>query len=174
MRIKQSFIAMAISVMLLFSVVSPSTAVAADRASSQGAPAETMLWEARHERATTRDLRVNAGDMTAQLATGGQAETQGLKSEMVKVALRGVAGAMRGGGQKFVTMADGFLDKRAADVIRRDSVRIADAIDDVANIPDVATHQVRSEVYKRLSAIMDDGTANVIANAVEGVLWVLL
>ncbi|GAA1745424.1 hypothetical protein HF984_11205 [Rothia terrae] len=102
--------------------------------------------------------------------------TQGIKSFVVKKALKGVAGAIRGGGQKFISMAEkqGLLDAAATNKIRTDSVRIADAVDSVANIPDLATHMVRQETYKRLVTFMNPGTANVIANAVEGVLWILL
>lgn len=110
----------------------------------------------------------------ASASGGHQAVPYGVKRFLVKKALKGVAGTIRGGGSKFVDLAGEWLDKKAADTIRKDSVRIADAVDEVANIPDVATHQVRNEASKRLSEIMDSGTANVIANAVEGVLWILL
>lgn len=100
----------------------------------------------------------------------------GFKSWLVKQALEQVAGFVRGGGRIFVDLADDFLDDSARAAIRRNSVEIADTIEDVAQIPDVATHMVRREVYTRLvrDVGLDPGTAQVIASGVEGVLWFVL
>ncbi|PFG33911.1 hypothetical protein [Sanguibacter antarcticus] len=108
------------------------------------------------------------------MGTGGQVEIQGIKSWLVKQALKGVAGGVRGGASTFIRLGDRFLDAGAKTALRNNSGRIADVIEDVANLPDIATHRVRSEVYKGLKGFLGDGTANVIANAVEGVMWILL
>lgn len=105
---------------------------------------------------------------------GGGVETQGIKSWLVKQALKAVAGTIRGGASTFIRLGDDFLDAGAKSALRNHSGRIADVIEDVAEIPDIATHMVRSEVYRGLKGFLGHGTANVIANAVEGVLWVFL
>lgn len=101
-------------------------------------------------------------------------EVQGVKSWIVKQVLRGVAGMIRGGASKFIDVGGDFLDAGAKSALRNHSGRIADVIGDVADIPDIATHMVRTEVYKGLKGFLGHGTANVIANAVEGVMWFAL
>lgn len=104
----------------------------------------------------------------------GTVEIQGVKSWLVKQALKGVAGGIRGGASTFIRLADNWLDAAATKALRKNSGRIADVIEDVAEIPDIASHQVRSQVYNGLKGFLGHGTANVIANAVEGVMWILL
>ncbi|PVE19867.1 hypothetical protein DDA93_00395 [Arthrobacter sp. Bz4] len=97
-----------------------------------------------------------------------------MKSWLVKQALRGVAGTVRGGSNTFINLAGNWLDSGAKSALRKNSGRIADVIDDVADLPDLATHAVRGHVYNGLKGFLGHGTANVIANAVEGVMWILL
>jgi hypothetical protein len=112
--------------------------------------------------------------VTAPGRTGSGSEVQGVKSWIVKQVLRGVAGMIRGGASKFIDVGGDFLDAGAKSALRNHSGRIADVIEDVADIPDIATHMVRSEVYNGLKGFLGHGTANVIANAVEGVMWFAL
>lgn len=112
--------------------------------------------------------------VSSQVGGGETAQPKGVKSWFVKQALHGVAGTIRGGAGKFVDLAGPWLDDAAEVALRRDSGRIADVIEDVANIPDIASHAVRGYVYDGLKGFLGHGTANVIANAVEGVMWILL
>ncbi len=77
----------------------------------------------------------------------GTVEIQGVKSWLVKQALKGMAGGIRGGASTFIRLADDWLDAAATKALRNNSGRIADVIEDVAEIPDIASHQVRSQVY---------------------------
>lgn len=101
-------------------------------------------------------------------------EPAGIKSAIVKALLKQMAGMIRSGANTFIDLGSKFLDDAAEKALRNHSSEIADVLDDVANFPDIATHQIRSQVYNGLKASLGDGTAQVIASAVEGVLWILL
>lgn len=100
--------------------------------------------------------------------------TQGVKSWVVKQVLKQIAGMIRRNVDRFIRLGGQFLDNGAEAALRSHSGRIADVIDDVAEFPGITTHLARQQTYQRLSQFLDHGTANVIANAVEGVLWILL
>ena len=67
-----------------------------------------------------------------------------------------------------------FLDGAAEAALRRSSSQIADAIDDVAGLPDLAGHIVHEQLFYALEGSIGGGTAKVIADAVEWVMWALL
>ncbi|WP_284251640.1 hypothetical protein [Litorihabitans aurantiacus] len=113
-------------------------------------------------------------DSRTPVRAGAEVQPLGVKSWVVKQALRGVAGLVRGGADAFVRVADDWLDDGARAALKNNSSEVADVIEDVANLPDLATHQVRSAVYNGLKDSLGHGTANVIANAVEGALWLVL
>lgn len=50
---------------------------------------------------------------------------------------------------------------------------IADALESVANIPNIAENFVREAVYNALKGIVGSGTAEVIAAAIEGILKII-
>lgn len=67
-----------------------------------------------------------------------------------------------------------FLDGAAEAALRRSSSQIADAIDDVAGLPDLAGHIVREKPFYALEGSLGGGTAKIIADAVEWAMWALL
>lgn len=101
-------------------------------------------------------------------------EPAGIKSFIVKKLLQQMAGMIRNGADAFIKLGSQFLDDAAEKALKNHSSEIADVLDDVANFPDIATHQIRSQIYNGLKGSLGDGTAQVIASAVEGVLWILL
>lgn len=101
-------------------------------------------------------------------------EPRGPRSWFIKKALGIISGMIRHGGDGFIRLAGHFLDNEAKKAIRNNSGLIADAIDTVAGLPDLAGHVVREKLMYALSDPLGPGTASVIASAVEGAIWLLL
>ena len=102
------------------------------------------------------------------------AEPRGIKSALVKLALKAIAKAIRGGANGFINLASKFLDDAAEKAIRNNASKIADVIEDVADLPGVLTHTAKDKIRQGLEPLVGGGTANVIANAVVGVLELFL
>lgn len=127
--------------------------------------------------AKSNDLEVPSSSISQQIKEeSANQELNGVKGKLAKFALNSLADMIRDSVDNFIYLAKkhGGLDDQAADSVKKNSSQIADALDDVAEIPDLVTHQVRSEVYKRLEGPLGSGNANVVANAVEGVMWFIL
>jgi hypothetical protein len=105
---------------------------------------------------------------------GRRVEPRGLKSTLVKLALKAIAKAIRGGANGFVNLASKFLDDAAEKAIRNNAGKIADVIEDVADLPGVLAHTAKDKIRQGLEPLVGGGTANVIANAVVGVLELFL
>lgn len=101
-------------------------------------------------------------------------ETRGVKSWVAKNALKSISGMIRSGGKQFIDLAGGVLDKETKTAIKNHSGTIANAIDDVAELPDLASHVVREKLFYALSGPLGGGVANAIADAVAFVMWILL
>lgn len=101
-------------------------------------------------------------------------ETRGVKSWIAKTALKSISGMIRSGGKQFIDLAGDLLDKETKTAIKNNSGTIADAIDDVAELPDLATHIVKEKLFYALSGPLGGGVANVIADAVAFVMNILL
>jgi len=102
-------------------------------------------------------------------------EEHGVKSWMVKKAVRLLADAIRHGG-KAVHHVVKFLDDKAARVFHEHSGRIANGLDDIAKIPDIAVHVVKEKIiYFMINELsIRYGTAQVIGEAIEGALWIVM
>ncbi|XCB30114.1 hypothetical protein RQN30_01275 [Arcanobacterium hippocoleae] len=130
------------------------------------------------------DLSDKSVEPLTQLALNGEAkadtdsnleiETRGVKSWAAKKDLKSISGMIRSGGKQFIDLAGDFLDKETKTAIRNHSDIIADAIDDVAELPDLASHVVKEKLFHALSSPLGGGAANVIADAVAGVIWILV
>ncbi|WP_316274774.1 hypothetical protein [Bacillus halotolerans] len=105
----------------------------------------------------------------------GEFTTQGIKGKIVSAAVRALAQGIRSGSW-VVSKIIGWLDEGAAKAFRKHADDIADELDYIAKIPDLAVDTVRKKLYNYLvnDLELDSGDALVIAEAVEGVLWILL
>lgn len=100
--------------------------------------------------------------------------TYGIKTWALRVALRATADLIRGGASGFIKIGGRFLDSGAKSALKKHSGRIANVVDDAADLTKINGTLVRQYVYRELNKFLPSGTANVIANAVEGVMWILL
>lgn len=102
-------------------------------------------------------------------------EKTGVKRWAVKKATRALAAGIRAGG-RILNQLIGYMDDKAAQIFRKYSDRIADELESIANIPDITVKIVREKIFYFLSGPLNVGHGNalVIANAIEGVLWILL
>lgn len=107
---------------------------------------------------------------------GNRPHEAGPKTWILRKALQGIARGIRSGGDEFISMArkGKFLDDQAERVLRRNNRVIANAIDDVAELPDLAGHVIREKLFDALRGPIGAGNAKLIADAVAGVLWVVL
>lgn len=114
--------------------------------------------------------------MTTQITSSENLEAQpaGLKGWFVSQGLRGIAGGIRNGADDFIRLAGNWLDDGATTALRQNSTRIADVLDDISDIPDLTTRVVKERAYNELSKFLDPGTAQVIADALEGVLFLVI
>lgn len=103
-----------------------------------------------------------------------QVQPAGIKGWLVSQALRGLAGGLRTSADEFIRLGGTWLDDGARAALRQHSGRIADVLDDIAKTPDLATHAAKEKAYNELSKFLDPGTAQVIADALEGILFILL
>lgn len=92
-------------------------------------------------------------------------ETRGAKSLAIKTTLKGIAFGLRSGGEEFIKFAGKALDKQAVKVLRKNLDFVADAIDGVARIPDLAEHVVKEKLLYALRPL-GHGNAVVISDAV--------
>ena len=115
------------------------------------------------------------GVPAAAPVTSSGAVQMGVKSFLVKKAVRAIASALRHGGD-LVRHIVRHLDDDAARALQRYSRDIADGLDEIANIPDLATRMVREKIYHLMvnELAIDSGTALMIADAIDAALWVLL
>lgn len=99
---------------------------------------------------------------------GHSFETRGAKSLAIKTTLNGIAFGLRGGGEKLIKFAGKALDKQAVKVLRKNLDFVADAIDGVARIPDLAEHVVKEKPFYAFYALrsLGHGNAMVISDAV--------
>lgn len=100
-------------------------------------------------------------------------ETYGIKSAALKLALRKIASTLRSAPEAIISLAGNFLDSAAKKALRNNVGAIADALESVANIPNIAENFVREAVYNALKGIVGSGTAEVIAAAIEGILKII-
>ncbi|WLD72110.1 hypothetical protein QU670_02330 [Actinomyces massiliensis] len=112
--------------------------------------------------------------LSPQAQVGDDAQPFGIKSFAFKKALKAVGWMIRKSPDAFIDLTKGFLDDAAETAIRRSSGQIADAIDDVAGLPDLAGHVVREKLFYALEGSLGGGTAKVIADSVEWAMWALL
>lgn len=100
--------------------------------------------------------------------------TTGLKSFVVKRVLKSLAYMVRHNTDEFISLAEKQgLDKTSARAVRNNTSKIAGVLEDVAEIPDIAAHSAKDAIYNTLRPSLGGGTANVIAQAVYGLIWVL-
>ncbi|MED3603426.1 hypothetical protein P4472_16470 [Bacillus subtilis] len=111
--------------------------------------------------------------MKNQEVSVGEFTTQGIKGKIVSAAVRALAQGIRSGSW-VVSKIIGWLDEGAAKAFRKHADDIADELDYIAKIPDLAVDTVRKKLYNYLVNDLELGDALVIAEAVEGVLWILL
>lgn len=102
-------------------------------------------------------------------------DRKGAKSWAVKKAVQLMAKGIRAG-NFIVHKIISYLDKKAAEVFRARSYEIAEGLDDIAKIPDLTVRIVKEKItYFMVETLkMNDGTATVIAGAIEAALWVFL
>lgn len=92
-------------------------------------------------------------------------ETRGAKSLAIKTTLKDIASGLRGGSEKLIKFAGKALDKQAVKVLSKNLDFVADAIDGVARIPDLAEHVVKEKLFYALRPL-GHGNAVVISDAV--------
>lgn len=94
---------------------------------------------------------------------------------MVKQAAHLLADAIRYGGKALEYLVR-HLDGKAAKVFQKYSKRIANALDDIAEIPDVTVRIVKEKIISFMTNELriNPGTAQVIGEAIAGALWVFL
>lgn len=92
-------------------------------------------------------------------------ETRGAKSLAIKTTLKDIASGLRGGSEKLIKFAGKALDKQAVKVLSKNLDFVADAIDGVPRIPDLAEHVVKEKPFYALRPL-DHGNAMVISDAV--------
>lgn len=112
--------------------------------------------------------------LNPQAQVGGDAQPVGIRSFAFKKALKAVGWMTRKSPNAFIDLTKSFLDDAAETALRRSSGQIADAIDDVAGLPDLAGHIVREKLFYALEGSLGGGTAKVIADSVEWAMWALL
>lgn len=100
---------------------------------------------------------------------------QGVKSWLIKQALELIATGIRKGG-RVVQELMSFMDASAAKAFRKHARDIADALDDIARIPDLSRRVVKDKlrVFLTKTLELNHGTAQVIVTAVDGVLAILV
>jgi hypothetical protein len=105
----------------------------------------------------------------------GQPDPQGFKSWLIKEAVALLASAIRKG-DYLVELLLSKLDAKAAKAFHKHARRIADGLDDIAQIPDITMTILREKLRYFLTneLRMNPGTAEVIVGAVETILGVLL
>lgn len=96
---------------------------------------------------------------------GHSFETRGAKSLAIKTTLKDIASGLRSGGEKLIKFAGKALDKQAVKVLRKNLDFVADSIDGVARIPDLAEHVVKEKLLYALRPL-GHGNAMVISDAV--------
>ena len=107
------------------------------------------------------------------------AEQQGPKSFLAKKALNAISGMLRRSGDDFIDFLKrsgkgDWLDDQAADAIKKNNHKIADTLDEIAELPDVMSHSVKEHIYNNLKGSLVDGNAEMIAEIVYGALWIVL
>lgn len=120
-----------------------------------------------------RTTAANTADSQSTTDADG-IESRSVHTQALKLALKAIAKVLRNSPEYIIKLADPFLDAAAKKALRNNIGAIADAIDSVANIPNIATSFVRQEVYKALKGIVGAGNAEVIASAIEGILQFFL
>lgn len=115
-----------------------------------------------------------ASGIDIPLATAISPSPKGVKSWLIKQALELVATGIRKGG-RVVQELISYMDASAARAFRKHSGAIADALDDIAQIPALSRRVVKDKLRYFLTNTLqlDHGTAQVIVTAVDGVLAIL-
>jgi len=108
---------------------------------------------------------------TARLAK----DEHGVKSWVVKKAVRALADAIRHGG-KAAHHVIKFLDDKAARQFHKHSKRIADGLDDIAKIPGLTVRIVKEKIIYFMTNELGISYASsqVIGEAIEGAIWIIL
>ena len=96
---------------------------------------------------------------------GHSFETRGAKAFVIKTTLKSIAFGLRGGGEEFIKLAGKALDKQAVKVLSKNLDFVADAIDGVPRIPDLAEHVVKEKPFYALRPL-GHGNAMVISDTV--------
>lgn len=105
-----------------------------------------------------------------------QAEPRGVKSYLVKKAVELIAASLRKGGDVLKYLLK-WLDDDAAKAVSKYGDKIADALDEIANIPGLTVNIVKEKLVYVLtkSCGLSGGTALQIADAVATTInWLLL
>ena len=133
----------------------------ATEAESSDIPADTT---------TLSGLSVPSSEENAQAAT----QPYGFSTWATSASLRSVAWLIRTTPGAFVALAEPLLDEEAEFAILNSSSEIANRIDVVADEVDqageVTSATVRSKIYIGLKDALGDGTAQVIAAAIAGLV----
>lgn len=121
-----------------------------------------------------RDAGAVGRSETPGTARDGASEA-GIKSLALKKAVQAMARVIRAWGPEVVNITR-TMDGPALRAFRKHAVRIAGRLEDIAEIPDLVTTIVREKTYYFLIAELQlsGGTANVIAQAIEGALYAFL
>jgi hypothetical protein len=99
----------------------------------------------------------------------------GVKSLAVKKAVLAMVKGIRKG-DRISNKLIGHLDNAALKAFRQHSGRIADGLEKISEIPDLTVKIVKEKSVNFMTRELKlgGGTAQVIGDAIEGVLWFLL
>ena len=105
----------------------------------------------------------------------GESGTRGAKSFFTKLALKAIAAAFRHGGDE-VGYVIKKVDRNAASAAKSHSKQIADALDDIAKIPDVTANVAKDKLYRALvrDVGLPPGVALQIADGLKYAINILL
>lgn len=148
-------------------------AEAAEDAGDTQSAADLRDWavavESTSTPATLETIRQSRPESTRQ---GDGAE--GITTYLVQLELRGIARLLRTAPQTFISLAGEYLDDAAVDTILTQSQEIADALEDVANLPDLASDRPEIQVRQLLGQRFAYGTATLLAGIVNALVRAVL
>lgn len=106
---------------------------------------------------------------------GDGAFEAGAKSFAVKKAVQVVAQVIRSWGPE-ITKVTRTMDAKALKWFSKRASKIADELDEIAEIPDLVPTIVKEKILYYLVSVLrvDGGSANVIAQAIEGAIYLFL
>lgn len=101
----------------------------------------------------------------------GGAETRGIKTFITKKALKGVAWMVRETPEFILEQASDTLDDKARRALLKNNHKIADEIDEVAELADLSHHVVKEKLTYALEPIVGQENALMIADVLA---WLAL